>query len=99
MHSGAVLTHSKFHEGLVVLCQHVEEQVWHLELPQILVVLGVISEVGQVGQHLLLGLCKGKHGMKQGTAVCATGTQEIFAGWRLRFYTQGYLGCLSPGTQ
>lgn len=54
------LTHGKLHQALVVLAEHVEEQVQHLQLPEVLVVAGIVGEVGQVRQHLLLGLCKGK---------------------------------------
>lgn len=87
---GAALTHGKLHEGLVVLGEHIEEQVQHLELPEVLVVAGIVGEVGQVRQHLLLGLCKGKGSgcvrkrstrrERASSAVC-------------------YLCCPSPGTR
>ena len=58
--SGAILTNRKLHEGLVVFGEHIKEQIQDLELPEVLVVFGIVGEVGQVGQYLLLGLCNGE---------------------------------------
>lgn len=55
--SGEVLTNRKLHEGLVVFSEHIEEQIQDLQLPEVLVVFGVVGKVGQVRQYLLLGLC------------------------------------------
>lgn len=51
-----VLTHPKLHKVVVLLGEHVQEKVGHLQLPQMLHVTRVVRKVGQVGQHLLLRL-------------------------------------------
>lgn len=51
-----VLTHPKLHKVVVLLGEHVQEEVGHLQLPQMLHVTRVVRKVGQVGQHLLLRL-------------------------------------------
>lgn len=51
-----MFTHPKFHKVVILLSEHVQKEVSHLKLLQILHVLRVICKVGQVGQHLLLCL-------------------------------------------
>lgn len=53
---GVILTHSKLHEVLILLSEHVQEEIGHLKLLQILHVIWVVRKVGQVSQHLLLRL-------------------------------------------
>lgn len=52
-----MLTYSKLHKVLIVLSEHVQKEVGHLQLPKILHVPRVVSKVGQVGQHLFFRLC------------------------------------------
>lgn len=72
MYSGAVLTDSKLHKGLVVFSQHIKEQIQDLKLPEVLIIFGVVGEVGEVGQHLLLGLCKGEASCEGGDGARGT---------------------------
>lgn len=51
-----MLTHPKFYKGVILLSEHVQEEVSHLKLLQVLHVLWVVCKVGQVGQHLFLCL-------------------------------------------
>lgn len=50
------LTHAKLHKVLVLFSKHVQEEVGHLQLLQIVHVLWVVRKVGEVRQHLLLRL-------------------------------------------
>lgn len=51
------LTKCKFHKIVIILSQHVQKQIQDPELPQIFIILGVISKIGQISQHLLFGIC------------------------------------------
>lgn len=53
-------TQAKLHKILILLSEHVQEEVSHLKFLQVLHVLWVICKVGQVGQHLLLRLWQRK---------------------------------------
>lgn len=91
-HSGEVLTNRKLHKGLVVFGEHVEEQIQDLELPEVLVVFGIVGKVGQVRQYLLLGLCN-----REASRCVRKHAQREEHG---RAAVPGvYLGCPSPGTR
>lgn len=49
-------THPKLHKVLILLSQHVQEEVSHLQLPQILHVLWIVCKIGQISQNLFLCL-------------------------------------------
>lgn len=53
-----IVTYSKLHKVVIVFCEHVQEEISHLELPQVLHVLRIVGKVGQVGKNLLLCLWK-----------------------------------------